>query len=423
MSKYIKLFEDHSEYEEYRQDIDFTLPNVSHCIIQEEVHYNPWVRDFSKEYLTFNVIEDGTIVWKTNEYSTLFKTISYSLDNGNTWTDITSSSEGETINVNVGDKVLLKANNTTYADGSSDGVENYNFFGGTAKYNAEGNIMSLLYGDDYVGKLTLTDGWTFACLFRNSNIVNAENLIIPATELSPGCYYAMFGNAQSLETSPKILPALTLPESGRWYGCYYQMFNGCTSLTTAPELPATTLKSRCYYAMFGNCTSLVSGPTILPATTLIDYCYNYMFDGCASLLNAPVLPATRLSNSCYIGMFQNCTSLVNAPALPSTTLGQYCYDTMFKGCTSLEIAPELPAETLVYRCYTHMFQGCTSLNYIKAMFTTTPGTDYTPDWVNGVAASGTFVQNINASWTTRGVNGIPEGWTLVDTGDYSDEGL
>jgi hypothetical protein len=46
------------------------------------------------------------------------------------------------------------------------------------------------------------------------------------------------------------------------------------------------------------------------------------------------------------------------------------------------------------------------------MFTTTPGTTNTRDWVNGVAASGTFVKNSAATWTTTGNNGVPTGWTV-----------
>ena len=59
-----------------------------------------------------------------------------------------------------------------------------------------------------------------------------------------------------------------------------------------------------------------------------------------------------------------------------------------------------------------MFRGCTSLNYIKATFTTTPSSTYTSNWVNGVSATGTFVKNSAATWTTTGNNGIPTGWTV-----------
>jgi hypothetical protein len=60
-----------------------------------------------------------------------------------------------------------------------------------------------------------------------------------------------------------------------------------------------------------------------------------------------------------------------------------------------------------------MFSGCTSLNYIKALFTTTPGTSYTNNWVNGVALSGTFEKSESALWTTTGVHGIPTGWLVI----------
>ena len=85
---------------------------------------------------------------------------------------------------------------------------------------------------------------------------------------------------------------------------------------------------------------------------------------------------------------------------------------MFNGCTSLVTAPELPAITLASSCYYRMFYGCTSLNYIKAMFTTTPSSTYTSNWVNGVSSNGTFIKNSAAQWDVTGVHGIPTGWTV-----------
>jgi hypothetical protein len=115
-------------------------------------------------------------------------------------------------------------------------------------------------------------------------------------------------------------------------------------------------------------------------------------------------------------MFYGCASLVNAPELPATTLAQGCYEYMFYGCTALTSAPELPATTLVDYCYNFMFRYCTNLNYIKAMFTTTPGTNYTKSWVQDVASTGTFVKNSAATWNVTGYNGVPSRWT-VQTAD------
>ena len=112
-------------------------------------------------------------------------------------------------------------------------------------------------------------------------------------------------------------------------------------------------------------------------------------------------------------MFYGCTSLVTAPALPAMALANNCYRYMFDGCTSLTSAPELPATTLTSNCYRGMFYNCTNLNYIKALFTTDPSTgDYTTDWVFGIASTGTFIKNADATWDVTGTSGVPTGWTV-----------
>ena len=400
---------------------------MSHCIDKNEVHYNPIPHDYSKDYLTFEVVEGGTITIKATDAS-VAKTISYKVNDGE-WSPLTTSTTIQTLGgtLNVGDKVLVKGNNTTYGAASY-----YNTFGGTAKVNVYGNIMSLISGDNFSDSHRLSERYTFnSLLYGYANLLSAENLVLSATALADNCYQGMFYNCTKLTTAPE-LPATTLVS-----GCYNDMFRYCTNLTTAPELPATTLAKYCYQSMFSNCTSLTTAPELpattlvrgcyedmfkgctklttapeLPATKLADNCYDSMFQYCTSLVNAPQLPATTLAESCYRSMFQDCTSLVNAPELPVMTLTDSCYYYMFSGCKSLTTAPELPATTLVYYCYRYMFQDCGKLNYIKAMFTTTPSTDYTNNWVSGVAATGTFVKNSAATWNVSGNNGIPTGWTV-----------
>ena len=85
---------------------------------------------------------------------------------------------------------------------------------------------------------------------------------------------------------------------------------------------------------------------------------------------------------------------------------------MFRNCTSLTTAPELPATILANNCYNGMFWNCRKLNYIKAMFLTTPSSDYTDKWTDNVSSTGTFVKNASASWDVTGVNGIPNNWTV-----------
>ena len=46
------------------------------------------------------------------------------------------------------------------------------------------------------------------------------------------------------------------------------------------------------------------------------------------------------------------------------------------------------------------------------MFTTTPSTTYTRDWVSNVSPTGTFVKNSAATWNVTGDYGIPSRWTV-----------
>lgn len=174
--------------------------------------------------------------------------------------------------------------------------------------------------------------------------------------------------------------------------------------------------------LFQSCNSLTSAPA-LPATDLATGCYQDMFSYCSSLEVAPALPATTLAEDCYSNMFYYCSNLTTAPELPAEELKTYCYNAMFMFCSNLTTAPELPATTLAWGCYSAMFQGCSKLNYVKAAFTTTPDNSYTRNWLQGVASTGTFVKNPNAKWDVRGVNGVPEGWTVeTPQGEGYDEG-
>ena len=263
MSKYLKLFETHTEYQTYAQSGDMIKPNVSYCEDNNEVHYNPIPYDYSQDYLTFVALEDGT-------FQLSRKDVSYSLDNGETWVELTANTASPT--VTSGSKIMWKG---ALTPASYSGIGT---FSATGNFDVQGNPMSLLYGDNFKGQTDLTGkNYAFHQLFnQNTKVINAKNLSLPATTMVQSCYYGMFNGCTSLTTAPE-LPATTLAP-----GCYVNMFYGCTSLTTAPELPATTLAQSCYMNMFHGCTSLTTAPE-LPATTLANYCYNYMFQDCTNL--------------------------------------------------------------------------------------------------------------------------------------------
>ena len=198
--------------------------------------------DYSHNYLTFNVLTSGTIAWKS--IGSVAKEISYRI-NGGSWTSITAGSE-VTINVNAEDVVEFKGNNQTYATDKS----NYSGFdGGTASFIISGNIMSLIYGDNFVGQTTMEGTYNFCSLFKQSKAVSAENLILPALTLTADCYRAMFSLCETLRNAP-ALPATTLATE-----CYWYMFE-CCAITKAPDLLATNLVSKCYGHMFVGCSNL-----------------------------------------------------------------------------------------------------------------------------------------------------------------------
>lgn len=251
--KYLRKFNNHTEYETNRDNL--IRPNVSYCVQENEVHYNPIPHDYSQDYLTFEALEDGTFSFKSGWYMPNEEDkVKYSLDNGSTWT--TLEFETPTPIVTAGSKILWKGNiGPNYYQNKGIGT-----FSSTGQFNVEGNAMSLFFGDDFIGKTSLANALTkgFYQLFYNcSNLISAENLSLPATILNNYCYESMFQDCTSLTTAPSILPSLLDGYNiGRCLGCYMNMFNGCTSLTTAPSLPATTLERYCYQYMFGGCTSL-----------------------------------------------------------------------------------------------------------------------------------------------------------------------
>ena len=168
----------------------------------------------------------------------------------------------------------------------------------------------------------------------------------------------------------------------------------------------------------GNVNSLLEEDPNIARTMSLEnrqFCYFYLFSG-ASLTTAPELPATTLAYGCYASMFQGCTSLTQAPVLPAEGLAEFCYYYMFENCTALTTAPELPTYQLVESCYAYMFQGCTSLNYVSVGFDNWMP-NATDNWLNNVAATGTFVCPPtllgNTTEDQRSTSTVPSSWNMT----------
>ena len=86
---------------------------------------------------------------------------------------------------------------------------------------------------------------------------------------------------------------------------------------------------------------------------------------------------------------------------------------MFSHCTGLTAAPELPATALAESCYNSMFSHCTGLTAVTCL-ASSGIENATDNWLNKVAASGTFTKAANMEDWPDGVSGIPTGWTVED---------
>ena len=181
--------------------------------------------DYSQIPLTFEIISGGTIVWERYAGSSdEARTIQYRKNDGE-WTSITSNTGTSKPYVNVlpGDKLEFKGTNRTYHNGNA-----YNRFVGSATFKAYGNILSLIYGDNFLGETelpsTATSQNNFDSLFwTNTGITDASNIIMP----------------QNTKNS-----------------CYNRMFEDCSNLEKAPTLPASQLEPFSYKYMFANCKKL-----------------------------------------------------------------------------------------------------------------------------------------------------------------------
>lgn len=186
--------------------------------------------DYSKDYLTFEVVTPGSLYFITSGSGL---SIEYSKNNGATWTTATATASPGTEIISssdpVGQKVLLRGNNLTYGT-----TENKNYFRSTptnpGAFKLYGNIMSLVYygsSIDFRKACALSSSDTFYDMFAaniSSYLTDISNLILPATTLTDNCYGYMFSGQNMITTTP------FLPAQYPFSGSYYRMFYGCTRL-------------------------------------------------------------------------------------------------------------------------------------------------------------------------------------------------
>lgn len=328
-----------------------------------------WIKFDAPNYLYFYANEDSTVEWTTD--GSISPNLEYSTD-GKNFTQWDYSN------------ISIPANSTIYFRGVnnsaiSNGNNRFNINTGNVKVG--GSIQSLIDG---IGKtLDIPANFMFHSLFKKCSVI---------TEIDEN----------------------TLPATGLKEGCYAAMLSGCGFTKLSLNLPATTLSNNCYQSMFQDCKSIKILNVNLLAKTATPYCYASMFKNNISLVTANVtIAATEVGEYSFHSMFRDCNNLTTTTIdtlYPKVIYGN-TYSYMFYGCSKLQKAPKILAETYSGTLpFGYMFYNCNQINNIEC-WVNSPSTSAFKSWMSNVKSSGTFYKQPNATWT-RGVDGIPSGWTV-----------
>lgn len=247
---------------------NFIRGDMSECLSVKPVLWNGEAvetvePDQDQEYLTFTFLEAGKFYWVDAHVTQTSRTIQWTRtpNDESSWQNVTSSYDGagesltdthegtKIADVVMGDKIYVRGTNATYCI-KSGLTYYYNFFRTSAAYELSGNIMSLTWGSDFVGKTAFQSGstFTFCSLFNNPQLGTDSNMSLESVD-------------------GLVMPATTLVTS-----CYESMFQGCKNLVSAPFLPATAGATDCYKNMYKNCSALttVKSALVAPSSSYTD---------------------------------------------------------------------------------------------------------------------------------------------------------
>lgn len=224
--------------------------------MRQVINYNNknWPLYVLPNYLCLEALENGyAVLLSPNGYYSSFgaPNLEYSL-NKTTWNVLVKDQQ---VNLQAGQKIYFRGENPngwSYGRGEADtgGTLYWNALWFSGNYNISGNVMTLI---DKTGETTTIPNWyCFLRLFSNdssglsyNNIINADNLVLPALSLQPHCYQVMFGGAKNIVSAKFSLPAKTLTKY-----CYNNMFLSDSKLEEGPTIYAETLAQNSCDAMF-----------------------------------------------------------------------------------------------------------------------------------------------------------------------------
>ena len=204
---------------------------------------NPYA-EYLSQYLTMEMLESGVI--SLSIIKVAGGSLGYSINNGEwvdkNWTTTSASPDIITTpSLSVGDKVRWRYSNPNGT--FSSGYYSKSTFSSTGKCNVYGNILSLIYGDNFADKHSVTDSaHVLRDIFRDIQSVSAEFMIIPVDIIHTYCCVLIFSGNTTIEKGPVFISS-EIKSNG-----LQQAFDGCTSLQSVTILADTVNTSQSNWA-------------------------------------------------------------------------------------------------------------------------------------------------------------------------------
>ena len=357
MIQYIKRFKTHDKYQEYINDKDRILPNVSYCENENEVHYNVYCDVI--RYAASAKLAETTSSYGSGLHTNAFNTTitSHTFENG------------------VG---VIKFADNVSSIGNSAFYNCYNLTNITIPNSVTSIGKSAFQSCVNLTNVTMGTGVTSIGNYAFYGCTTLTDITIPnsVTTIGASAFYGCSG-----------LTSITIPNSVTSIGDY--AFNSCSKLTSATigsgvttigdyafgycsQLATITVDSNnSTFDSRNNCNAIISTSnnvlivgcknTVIPNT--VTTIGAYAFNGCSGLTSITIPNSVTYIGECG---FHKCTGLTSvAIGTGLTSLG----NASFKNCTALT---SITIPNNVTSIGHSVFDSCTKLASITSLATTAP---------------------------------------------------
>lgn len=328
---------------------------------------------------------------------------------------------------------------------------------GNTAYNVYGNILSMVYGDAFIGKTDTTrvndlvdptQGWYWIgprlVRFKGygkdfSGMVIPLQSVLPQKRQNYSSQVRGMFPTDYVKYSPKIrfavvyefglddwfnsAPLSALPDIEVSFGAPYafaSMFYSYTPvLSQAPEMPKIHIRrtnGTAFYRMFASSWEI--SDVVLGISKCAEFLHTISTRMFWNTDNGGrwEMPAT------FAEMYSGCGALTVTRPLRlviedyGRTVSQYSsvFDSVYSGCEALVNVTDLDINCVRQNMFSTAFRGCTSLNSVRVLVANGDGGTYSQNnWMQYVSNSGTIYKRGNFSLPS-GVSGVPTGWTVIE---------